>query len=646
MNDSIDLTALADDDLVEELRTRFPGVNLMFPGKFVASQVGRKVRPFVQRPNAGLSAGDEDGRANNVLLEGENLHALASLYKWRGQVDLVLTDPPYNTGNDFRYSDKWNANPNDPDLGDLVAADDPARHTKWMQFMYPRLQMMSAMLKPTGVMAICIDHRELFHLGQMMDEIFGEENRLAIINWEKSYSPKSHETHVSSATEYVLVYARDKTRATTGLFERSESAEVAYKNPDNDPRGRWYPSDYSGMGASTHAGQVYGIQSPFTGELYYPTGERCWATSRAKMKANLQAWGTSYEDLEMHDDKPSKALVIKGWNPELAPDKQKLLIDAAKEKAVAIRDGEVMPFLVFLKNGLGGPRKKSYLEEVKKGIVPTTYWVDDDEHVMPVELGSTSWDYEQSGHSQTGVTELNAIVGRGHGFETVKPLKLMQKIIQLWCPPDGLVLDAFAGSGTTGHAVLGLNAIQGADRRFLLVEQGRPEKKDSYAKTLTADRLRRAVSGDWANKKGVPLGGGFTFSSLTRRIDGPTLIQMERDEMVDTVIASHFDGGRRRGSNLRPIVDAKPYQYLVAKNGANEGIYLIWGGADANANLTEEAYEDIVDEGQRAGLVAKYHVYSHLNLFVTDDVHWYQIPDRILQDFGLDLRSDAFNESE
>ena len=641
-----DLKALADDDLVEELRSRFPGVSLMFPGKFVASQVGRKVRPFVQRPNKGLSAGDEDGRANNVLLEGENLYALASLYKWRGQVDLVLTDPPYNTGNDFRYSDKWNANPNDPSLGELVAADDPARHTKWMQFMYPRLQMMAAMLKPTGVMAICIDHRELFHLGQMMDEIFGEDNRLAIINWEKSYSPKSHESHVSSATEYVLVYARDKSRVSTGLFERSEAAEVAYKNPDNDPRGRWYPSDYSGMGASTHAGQVYGIQSPFTGEMHYPTGERCWATSRAKMKANLQAWGTAYEDLELDDGKPSKALVLKGWRPGLSAANQETLLGSARERAEAIRDNDVRPFLVFQKNGYGGPRKKSYLEEVKKGIVPTTYWVDDDEHVMPVELGSTSWDYEESGHSQTGVTELNAIVGRGHGFETVKPLKLMQKIIQLWCPTEGLVLDPFAGSGTTGHAVLGLNAVQGADRRFLLVEQGRPEKKDSYAKTLTADRLTRAISGNWANKKGVALGGGFTFSSLTRRIDGPTLIQMERDEMVDTVIASHFDSGRRRGSNLRPIVDAKPYRYLVAKNSANEGIYLIWGGAGANANLTEEAYEDIVDEGERAGLAAKYHVYSHLNLFVTDDVHWYQIPDRILQDFGLDLRSDAFNESE
>jgi adenine-specific DNA-methyltransferase len=640
-----DLTLFSDDELVEEIRQRFPGVNLMFPGKFIAAQVGRKVRPYVQRPIAAYSGGDEEGRSNNFLIEGENLYALASLYKWRGLVNLILTDPPYNTGNDFRYNDKWNEDPNDPALGEVVASDDPAKHTKWMQFMYPRIQMMRAMLAPTGVMAICIDHRELFHLGQMMDEIFGEENRLALINWEKSYAPKSNDSHISTATEYVLVYARDKDRAQTGLFERGTASESTYKNPDNDPRGRWYADNYTGMGASTHPGQVYGIQSPFSGEILYPGGERCWATERRKLKANLQAWGTLYEDLELDDGKPSKALVLKGWRPDLGAKERTAVLAEARAKAEAIRDGSVMPGLVFLRNGFGGPRKKSYLEEIKKGVVPLTYWAGD-EHQLSVELGATSWDHEESGHSQSGITELNAIVGRGHGFETVKPMKLVQKIIQLWCPSDGLVLDPFAGSGTIGHATLALNSIQGSDRRFILIEQGRPEKRDTYAKTLTSERLKRAISGEWANGKGKPLGGGFTFSSLTKKIDAPTLLLMERDEMVDTVISSHFDSNRRRGSNLRRFPPTDGYKYLVARNGDNEGVYLIWGGAGQNANLTEDAYEAIVAEGVRASLESKYHVYSHLNLFVTDDVRWYQIPDRILQDFGLDVRIDAYNEPE
>src|SRR5664280_2707948 len=104
-----------------------------------------------------------------------------------GQVDLIQTDPPYNTGNDLRYNDRWETDPNDRGLGDFISADDAARHTKWMRFMYPRLQLMKSMLKPGGVLAICIDHRELFHLGQLLDELFREDNRLAIINWQKTW---------------------------------------------------------------------------------------------------------------------------------------------------------------------------------------------------------------------------------------------------------------------------------------------------------------------------------------------------------------------------------------------------------------------------------------------------------------------------
>lgn len=189
------------------------------------------------------------------------------------------------------------------------------------------------------------------------------------------------------------------------------------------------------------------------------------------------------------------------------------------------------PFIWFGKDGAGRPRTKTYLQHIRKGKIPVTYWADDDFN-LPIELGSTSWDYPQSGRSSDGVAELTAIVGTAHGFTTVKPLKLFTKIIQLWCPPEGLVLDPFAGSGTTGHAVLALNELQGAGRRFILVEQGRPERGDSYARTLTSDRLRRAISGDWANGQGTALEGGFTFAKLGKKVDAAALLQMERDEMV------------------------------------------------------------------------------------------------------------------
>lgn len=223
----------------------------------------------------------------------------------------------------------------------------------------------------------------------------------------------------------------------------------------------------------------------------------------------------------------------------------------------------------------------------------------------------------------------------------------MEKVIQIWCPPSGVVLDPFAGSGTTGHAVLALNSQSGADRRFILVEQGRPENGDSYAKTLTADRLARVVSGDWANGKGKPLGSGFTFKTLTKQVDAPTLLLMERDEMIDTVIASHSSTGSRRAAVLVPVMDGdEPYEYLVAKNAAEEGIFLVWSGAGSNPDLTEEAYEAITEEAEKADLAETYHVYSRRNLFATDDVVWYQIPDRILSDFGLDIRTESYTEED
>jgi adenine-specific DNA-methyltransferase len=129
--------------------------------------LGRSGHGVVRRVKS-LSAGDAGSQASNLLIEGDNLQAMATLYRERGQVDLILTDPPYNTGNDFRYNDRWEEDRNDPDMGEIVSADDGARHTKWMRFMWPRLRMMRSMLKPGGVLAICIDYRELFRLGQML----------------------------------------------------------------------------------------------------------------------------------------------------------------------------------------------------------------------------------------------------------------------------------------------------------------------------------------------------------------------------------------------------------------------------------------------------------------------------------------------
>ncbi len=612
---------------------REEGIRITFSGKDMAKRIARKVQPRTIRRLAKYSVGSEDDQARNQVIEGENLQAMVTLYRERGQVDLIVADPPYNTGRDFRYNDRWDEDPNDPDLGALVGADDDGRHTKWMRFMWPRLKLMQDMLKPTGVLAICVDHRELVRLGQMLDEpeLFGRENRLAIINWQKSYTTRGDSGHVATTTEYVLVYAKNEARATTQLLARTETINARYRNPDRDPR-LWKSGHSGGPNPQTHKSMVYGIQHPFSGDIIYPGDRNCWRFGRREMKRMLEEWGSTYVNKALEDDLDEPGLVIKGS------------VAAANKRAFERLKQGTWPRLFFGENGLGRPQVKFYLEDIKKGVIPTTYWADEN-FDDPEVLGSTSWDYEQSGYTQSGISELDSIVGKGHGFDTVKPMKLFTKLIQIWAPSDGLVMDPFAGSGTTGHAVLQQNEQAGTSRRFILIEQGRPEKGDPYARSLTADRLRRVITGHWANGKGEPLGGGFRFSQLQNKVDAKALLSMERDEMTDAVIASHFDINRRGGPSL-VIVTNQGYEYLVGRNSSEEGFYLVWDGSQEPPVFEEATYDAVVAEAVKAGLKPTYHVYARFNFFQSDDVRFYQIPDRILMDFGVSVNDPFNNESE
>lgn len=650
MKNNLDLKALEmldQEDLLKLVKSMVSGgVALSFYGKRSAMEISKRVRPRVTRRVATLHCGTPEELASNMIIEGENLQAMVTLYKFRGQIDLILTDPPYNTGNDFRYNDKWDEDPNDPDLGPLVSLEDGSRHTKWMKFMWPRLQIMKSMLKPSGVLAICIDHRELYRIGMLLDELFGEDNRIGVINWQKSYSPKNDtggkKGGLSSATEYVLVYAKNADLAKTGMLSRTESMDSRYTNPDEDPDGRWASSDATAP--EYRKTGTYAIQSPFTGKLFYPNRGH-WRLETAEMKKLLEQWGSSYITKKLEDDCEASALVLKsckfkGNDPVLTDPS----ILAARKKAKARLSQPNWPILIFTDSGEGGPRLKKHLVKIRQGKIPMTYWADED-YDSPDILDATSWDHEESGHSQSGVNELNAIVGRGHEFETVKPLKLFWKIIQIWCPPSGVVLDPFAGSGTTGHAVLQLNSETNSKRRFILIEQGRPEKGDTYARSLTAERVRRVISGDWANGKGLPLGGGFEFRSLTTQIDAKTVLSMRKDELIDVLITSHWEINSRNSPTLIRM-ELKNFKYLVGKNQKDEGYFLIWNGGNAVGQLDVENYNIVLQEGRKAALKPPYHVYARYELYQSKNVIFYKIPDKILAHLGLNESSDRYNEDE
>lgn len=658
---------LDQEDLIRLVRSMMSnGVALTFHGKRSAKEISRKVRPRVMRREPRLHVGSPTEQSRNLLIEGENLQTMVTLYKYRGEVDLIVTDPPYNTGQQFRYNDKWDEDPNDPDLGTLVAKEDGSRHTKWIKAMMPRLQMMKAMLRPSGVIAICIDENELFHLGMLMDGVFDEENRLAIINWQKAHSPKNDTKHVSKATEYVLVYAKDKDVSRTRLLPRDEGMNRSFRNPDNDPKDQWVAKDPTARQHRTNT--AYAIQSPFTGALHYPNGEylfsgdlpekRAYWTgfTKAQAKAWLEEWGSEYEEKNLGDDR-GKALVIKGTGIKVKgykPESDKVFV-TARTRAEERRAAGNWPCLYFRDDqqrrpSFGRPRLKNYLETIKQGKVPLTYWAAED-YYDSIVLDAQSWGHEESGHSDGAKKELDAIVGNSHGFDTVKPLRLMKKIIQLWCPPHGLVLDPYAGSGTTGHAVLELNQETGAERRFILIEQGSPTTGDKYARSLTWQRLHNVITGQRPGPDGKlknsaePVPGGFEFRMLTRQIDAKTVLSMKKDELVDVVITSHWDMGRRGGSNLIRIDDPK-YSYLVGRNEQGEGYFIIWNNGGPVGQLDRDSYRIVLKDAEKAGIKPPYHVYARYEVYQSRNVQFWKIPDKILAHLGLNENSDRFNDDE
>lgn len=627
------------------------GIVMNYTGRTAPWQIIRMVKPKLSKIVKKYSVGEEAHQAANEIWDGENLSTMVTLYKHRGQVDLILTDPPYNTGEDFRYNDKWDKDPNDPDLGDLVPKDDGSRHSKWLKFMTPRIWMMREMLKPGGVIAICIDHRELYRLGMLMDEIFKEENRIGIINWQKSYSPRSDNKGLSTATEYVLVYAKSAERAKTGLTERTEAMDSRYgDNADGDAHD-WKSGDASGPNAATHRKMVYGIQSPFTGAIYYPPEGRCWANEKKTMKQWLEAWGHEYQEKWIDDGNiigseedglKVKALVLKGVSFKAgAPTTGKTIMAEASRIAYERMAKGSWPALYFGLKGETGPQLKRFLKDVKKGKVPMTYWADED-YEKPLDIESQSWDHEESGHSQTGVTELDDVVGKGHEFKTVKPLRLIKKIIQIWCRPNGLVLDPFAGSGTTGHAVVELNDETSASRNFILIEQGNTEKGDHYARSLTAERVKRVITGDLESGKRDPLPGGFRFIELKKeKIDAEAVNALAREEMIDLLLNSYWNKAEKAKSYLQRFPTGT-HRHLFAINAKNEGFFLLWD-SDQPSSLNREAFKRIAEEAKQAGLASRYHVYATIAPYTGAGIEFYKIPDSVLEHIGFNSRSDAYN---
>ncbi|MHB8842903.1 MAG: site-specific DNA-methyltransferase [Candidatus Aquicultor sp.] len=261
------------------------------------------IEPRILEERPDLSYGDPN--TENMLIHGDNLLALKALLpEYQGKVKCIYIDPPYNTGNAFEHY------------------DDSVEHSTWLSLMKPRLELLRMLMSDDGSIWISIDDDESHYLKILCDEVFGRRNFVANVVWQKKYAASNDARWLSDVHDHILAYAKDKNTWRPNLLERSEELNSKYSNPDNDPRGPWYPTNLSVKTFSEK--NYYSITSP-AGKEFYPPPTRCWVVSRNK-----------YEEM--------------------------------------LADNRIW----FGSKGESRPYKKTFLSEVKQGTVPTTLWLHHD----------------------------------------------------------------------------------------------------------------------------------------------------------------------------------------------------------------------------------------------------------------------------
>jgi len=376
----------------------------------------------------------------NLYIEGDNLDVLKLLQNsYLNKVKMIYIDPPYNTGNDFVYRDNFKVSKEDYEEELGLFDEEENRlfkntetngryHSDWCSMMYPRLQLSRNLLTEDGVIFISIDDNEVHNLRKICDEVFGEENFVAQLIWQRAFSPKNDARFISISHDYILVYTKLINNFKIGRLDRTDEANARYSNPDNDPRGVWMSSDISVK--TYNAENDYPISAP-SGRIIEPPAGRCWRLSKNAFFERLN-------------------------------------------------DNRIW----FGPDGNGTPRIKRFLSDLRKeGMTPTSILL-----------------FKEVGHSQEGAQEVTKLIEAG-AFDGPKPVRLLLRLLTLAnTERDSIILDFFSGSATTAHAVMQLNAEDGGNRKFIMVQL--PEETDPKSEAYKAgykniceigkERIRRA----------------------------------------------------------------------------------------------------------------------------------------------------------
>lgn len=516
-------------DVIEEREEKY-GLN--WHGKRRARQLALTPSTGTLRPCPEESV-DWD-TTQNLMIEGDNLEVLKLLQKsYAGKVKLIYIDPPYNTGKDFVYPDNFQDNiknylelTGQVEGGAKISSNTEASgrfHTDWLNMLYPRLKLARNLLRDDGIIVVSIDDAEFPNLRRVLDEIFGEENFLASLIWDRNR--KNDAKYFSVGHEYMAVYVKNESVLSANQvifrgekdgveelkteFERLKTIHKAdwvavrdgvleyYRNiPDDDPRlplKRFTKVDEKG---------------PFRddGNINWPGGD-----------------GPRYEILHPGTNRPCK-LPVSGWR---YPTPERFWEEVSKGRVVFGSDETTVP------------------------RVRTNLFENSDQVMVSVHYS----------YAQTSANEFNALFDGQRVFDNPKPVSDLRRLTGYLTGPDDLICDFFAGSGTTGHAVMSLNAVGGDSRKYILVQLPEPldpENKDQKTAAyfcsqigkpltiaeLTKERLRRAAK---KIKDENPLfAGDLGFRVFKLDTSNIRAWQPNRDDLEQTLLdhAEHIVAGR------------------------------------------------------------------------------------------------------
>lgn len=404
-----------------------------------------------------------DGEPGNKIIHGDNLEALKSLLpEYEGRVKCIYIDPPYNTGNEnWVYNDNVNSPKIKKWLGQVVGkeSEDLTRHDKWLCMMYPRLKLLQKLLSNDGAIFISIDDNEQANLKLVCDEIFGAGNFVGVWYWYRSATPPNLSYKIKKNLEYVFAYEKKKSNIKYKGVQKTSKSDDPITKPQNTFKILSFPPNtvnFKGIEDCVIKAGIYGT-AKFPNKLL----------NDAQIKNGKNINTISFENRfiwvqETLDEQISKGTVI----------------NCSKQLVLSYK-------------------KSNYDPEVPPNLIDET-------------VGVTTT--EESGKM------LDEIFGKSKVFDFPKPPSLIEYLASFLCDKSSIILDSFAGSGTTAHAVLNLNKQDGGNRKFILVEM------EDYAETITAERVRRVIKGYGPSTGSGTVtegtGGSFAYYEL-----GPELLK-------------------------------------------------------------------------------------------------------------------------